>query len=305
LACGGRNAVDLIERGHHATDAGVNSCLVRREKDVVHGSVAHVCRVVVAPRFCRAIQRKVFYASHHGVGRSQVGALVSAHHDRCDARTQIGVFSSPLCHAAPPRVTANVDHRGKHPIEPVRAGLYRCDACAAFYSLEIPACGQAQGDGENRSRSVDYVKAKEQRYFQSRFIDSHFLKLPDRHRGVCVEHPAYKTLPDLLLDIFTDNRTCDIKADRHEVQLTNLLLECHLAQKAIDERVHSLVGPTGFARTLSAGCRQHGDEYYCKWWLHYRSPVWYQMAGLVKPSFRNPSFTSGAPIKSFHKRPVR
>src|SRR5690606_15629794 len=169
---------------------------------------------------------------------------------------------------SPPRVTAYVDHRRKHPIQSIGTCFDCRDACTSLYGFEIPACRHTQGNRENSTVSVDHVEAKQQRYSKARFVDSHFLEFPHCHRCIDVEYTTYQTAFDFLFDILTHNRTGNIKADGDKIQLADLFLERHLAEQAVDKGGHFAVATVRFTGTLlRTAYSQRGYEYCRKYFL--------------------------------------
>lgn len=90
---GGGDAVDLIEGGHDAADAGLDGGVVGGEVFVVHAGAAHVDGVVVAAGFAGAVEGEVFEAGEGGVGAGEVVLLDAADHGFGDAGAEPGVFA--------------------------------------------------------------------------------------------------------------------------------------------------------------------------------------------------------------------
>src|SRR5690606_40966863 len=155
-----------------------------------------------------------------------------------------------------------------HPVQPIGACFHSCNSRAPLNRFEVPARRQSQRLRENSTVSVDHVEAKQQRYSKARFVDSHFLEFPHCHRCIGVEYTTYQTAFDFLFDIFTHDRTGNIKADGDKIQLADLFLERHLAEQAVDKGGHFAVATVRFTGTLlRTAYSQRGYEYCRKYFL--------------------------------------
>ena len=128
----------------------------------------------------------MLHAGHHIL--PAVVALKTANHGFSDAAAEKRVFAVALGYAAPPGVEGDVYHGAVHPVDALCRCLPGGYPGPLFDGFEIPAARLGERNGEHRLIAVYDILPEEQRYAQSAFLDSHFLKGPDLVHALHVEH---------------------------------------------------------------------------------------------------------------------
>ena len=226
----GGDAVDGVQRHHHAAGAGVDGRAVGWQVVLVHAQRAHVDHVVVAAAFDRAVQREMLDAGHDAVGARRRRALVALDGGPRDARDEIGVLAEAFRGAAPARIARDVDHGREGHVQAVGGGFDRGHARGAFDGAHVPARSQAQADGEDGPVAVHDVIGEEQRDAQA--------ALPGgilHHAVVDVDHRVERAADAAGRDLLGDLLARHVGADADQAQLADLLVQRHLRHQVGDE----------------------------------------------------------------------
>ena len=121
LVARGRHAVQIHVRAHDVACASGNSVTERRQIHVVKFRIGQVDVFVVAATASRTVTGKVLGTSEDGVTwHSAVRArtaLEACHLSGSHRTAQVGIFTCAFNDASPSRVSCNVDHRCKCPVD--------------------------------------------------------------------------------------------------------------------------------------------------------------------------------------------
>ena len=194
----------------------------------------------------------------HDVAVLRVVSLITAHHCLGYARAEKRILASAFSHTAPPRVHANVHHRAESPVYSVRARLLGSYARALLYGFHVPAARLCERDGEYGLISVNDVHAHKQRYSQTAFLHSHLLQGAYAVHSLYVEDASY-TACRYLSSYFRIGclAGCDVSGN-DKIQLSYLLLDCHLGHKPVHKCLHFMV--VRHHRRHRHQYRQHGHN---------------------------------------------
>src|SRR5215831_8919933 len=103
------------------------------------------CGVVVAATFGGAVTNPMFSARQHLAWRAIVTSLKSADAGSGHRGAEKRIFAGAFDDSAPPRISRNIEHRRKSPVDTGRARFQSGDACRFFGRRRVPAAGLSQG----------------------------------------------------------------------------------------------------------------------------------------------------------------
>src|SRR6185437_13182412 len=139
---------------------------------------------------------------------------------------QIGILACAFHHPTPARITGDIDHRCKRPLNSRSTGL-RC--CGCLYGSDhfwIPRCCECQRYWKDGAISVYDIQSKQQWDMLRRLYHSNPLQSVDRLRIAEGRHRPQLSGADLALERFAS------EIERLS-QLADLLLESHFRQQGI------------------------------------------------------------------------
>lgn len=160
--CGDRDTVQVVEGAHHRGDAGAHQGLEGSKVEVAQGGGADVDRVVVPAPRGHGVPDVVLGAGGDRVDGGQVTGLEPAHRGRAQARGQHRVLAEGLRDPAPPRVGADVEHRGERPAHPVGTRLAGGHPRSRLDEVGVPGRGLPERDRRDGAVPVDDVPREEQ-----------------------------------------------------------------------------------------------------------------------------------------------
>jgi len=221
-----RLAADRVERGHHRCDPGRRGGAERLEVDVLEPMFRHVGRVVVPAALGVTVADEVFRGRGDPARLAEIIALVAADHRRSHHGRQAGILSETLDHPAPPRIAADVDHRGECPVHSARRRLCRGKPGGTFDDVGVEAGRHGQRNRGDRALTVDHIQADQQRDAEAGLLDRDPLQCVDRRGAARPEdRPDARTHPPLDLG--------RIRLE-HNLHLRELLVPGHRPQQRFD-----------------------------------------------------------------------
>ncbi|OQB94374.1 MAG: hypothetical protein BWX86_01485 [Verrucomicrobia bacterium ADurb.Bin122] len=118
----------------------------------------------------------MFEAGDHAVGPAVIVALETAHGGRGDEAAEIGILAIALGDAAPARVTRDVDHRRKRPIDADDGGFEGGHRAETLDERGVPRAGEAERDRVRGAETVDRIEAEDERDAEARLLDGEALQ---------------------------------------------------------------------------------------------------------------------------------
>ena len=176
---GGRHSVEVHVRAHEGACSGFEGGVEGREVDVPKLLVGDVGLFVVAATGCCAVAGEVLDAGHDVVGGCEVVALEAFDLGFRHARAEEGIFAGSFHHAAPARVSRDVDHGSKGPLDAGGAGFAGGHGLRLFGYCRVPTGGHGDGDGIDGAEAVDDVEAEEERNVEAALLDRGVLEAID------------------------------------------------------------------------------------------------------------------------------
>ena len=157
LVSSGRNAIDLIERGHRTAHTGINRRLIGQHVFIEHALMAHIYCIIVTSCLTGTIQGKMLYTSHNLIITAHILSLITTYHGLRNGCSQKRVFTVALGHTPPTGITANIHHRTECPANTVGTGLNGRNTRRFFNRLHIPCTRQSQRNGKHRFISMNNI----------------------------------------------------------------------------------------------------------------------------------------------------
>ena len=120
----------------------------------------------------------------------EIIALVAANVGSRHGSAEICVFTSPFDGSAPARIAADVNHRGVKPANTRGSRLFCSHVREVNDELRIEARGQAQGYRIDGAKTVNDIRAEEQRDVQAAPVNGKMLISVGALRADGIEHRA-------------------------------------------------------------------------------------------------------------------
>src|SRR3982751_1501774 len=144
MVAGGRNAIDLVERGHGGERARIEAGLVRLQIYIAQPLLRYVDRVVIEAGFRSPVSGKMLDAGEHALGRFEVLTLEPLHAGSGEQPAKQHVLATTFNTAAPALIARDVHHWREGPVDTGARGL----ECRSFggasrkIRLEAPNLGE-------------------------------------------------------------------------------------------------------------------------------------------------------------------
>jgi hypothetical protein len=132
----------------------------------------------------------------------------------------------------PPRLVRHVDHRAVDLLDADRRGLARGDRVVGCRDRRVEAARLPERDREHGPVAVDRVEREQDRNVQPRLLDGNVLQVVDPGGVREAEHAADAGAGTVVGDLPVGV----------ELQLVQLLLQCHLLDEVVDLLLDARVG---------------------------------------------------------------
>ena len=200
--------------------------------------------------------------SSHVARLREAIALIAANVGPGHGGAEIGVFTGAFHGSAPAGIAADVDHRGVKPANARCGRLFGSHVGELNDEFRIEARGQAQGHWIDGAKTVNDIRAEEQRDVQTALVHGKMLISVGALRADGVEHRAKPASCSQLhsihmidgLRIYSRNRALLALGRRRGRgiagivvlnELSNLFVEGHLVEQAIHAGLDVRIGKLG------------------------------------------------------------
>ena len=175
----GRYTVQPHIGPHDVASTCINRRFEGRQIDVPQIAFRQIYLVVIPSTICSAVAHKMLWSSDNATRCANVITLKPSDLSGSHSSTQIRVFARAFDHAAPARVTCNINHRSKCPMQTNRPCLICRNRLALFGQIRVPAGRNRQRHGHRRLEPVDDIVAKQDRNPQTGLFHSDVLEAVD------------------------------------------------------------------------------------------------------------------------------